>query len=35
MTAVQAAGMSTLEKNQRLSCDFENDLRGVSPAGNL
>lgn len=30
-----AAGMSTLEKNQRLSYDLENDLRGMSPAGNL
>ena len=35
MTAVQAAGMSTLEKEQRLSYDLENDQRGKSGAVNL
>ena len=35
MTAVQAAGMSTLEKEQRLSYDIENDQRGKSSAVNL
>jgi len=35
MTAVQAAGMSSLEKEQRLSYDLENDKRGKSSAVNL
>ena len=35
MTAVQAAGMSTLEKEQRLSYDLENDQRGKTSAVNL
>ncbi|MDP9424368.1 MAG: cold-shock protein [Pseudomonadota bacterium] len=35
VTAVQAAGMSTLEKDQRLSYDIENDQRGKSGAVNL
>ena len=35
MTAVQAAGMTTLEKDQRLSYDVENDQRGKSSAVNL
>lgn len=35
MTAVQAAGMSTLDKEQRLSYDLENDQRGKSSAVNL
>ena len=35
MTAVQAAGMNTLEKEQRLSYDIENDQRGKSSAVNL
>ncbi len=35
MTAVQAAGMTTLEKEQRLSYDVENDQRGKSSAVNL
>mgnify|MGYP006144932757 CR=1 FL=1 len=35
MTAVQAAGMSTLEKEQRLSYELENDQRGKSSAVNL
>jgi CspA family cold shock protein len=35
MTAVQAAGMSTLEKEQRVSYDLENDQRGKSSAVNL
>ncbi|HET9352457.1 MAG TPA: cold-shock protein [Sphingomicrobium sp.] len=35
MTAVQAAGMTTLEKEQRLSYDLENDQRGKSSAVNL
>lgn len=35
MTAVQAAGMNTLEKDQRLSYDVENDQRGKSSAVNL
>ena len=35
MTAVQAAGMSTLEKEQRLSYDLENDQRAKSSAVNL
>ena len=32
MTAVQAAGMSTLDKEQRLSYELENDQRGKSSA---
>jgi cold shock protein len=35
MTAVQAAGMNTLEKDQRLSYDLENDQRGKTSAVNL
>lgn len=35
MTAVQAAGMSSLEKEQRLSYDLENDKRGKTSAVNL
>jgi CspA family cold shock protein len=35
MTAVEAAGMQTLEKEQRLSYDLENDKRGKSSAVNL
>jgi CspA family cold shock protein len=35
MTAVQAAGMNTLEKEQRLSYDLENDKRGKASAVNL
>ena len=35
MTAVQAAGMSTLEKEQRLSYELENDKRGKTSAVNL
>ena len=35
MTAVQAAGMNSLEKDQRLSYDLENDQRGKSSAVNL
>jgi CspA family cold shock protein len=35
MTAVQAAGMSSLEKEQRLSYDLENDQRGKTSAVNL
>jgi len=35
MTAVQAAGMSTLDKDQRLSYDLENDQRGKTSAVNL
>ena len=35
MTAVQAAGMSTLDKEQRLSYDLENDRRGKTSAVNL
>jgi CspA family cold shock protein len=35
MTAVEAAGMSTLEKEQRLSYELENDKRGKSSAVNL
>ena len=35
MTAVEAAGMSTLEKEQRLSYELENDQRGKSSAVNL
>lgn len=35
MTAVEAAGMRTLEKEQRLSYDLENDQRGKTSAVNL
>lgn len=35
MTAVQASGMHTLEKEQRLSYDLENDKRGKTSAVNL
>jgi CspA family cold shock protein len=35
MTAVQAAGMSSLDKEQRLSYDLENDKRGKTSAVNL
>lgn len=35
MTAVQAAGMSTLEKDQRLSYELQNDQRGKSSAVDL
>ena len=35
MTAVQAAGMTTLEKDQRLTYDLENDQRGKTSAVNL
>ena len=35
MTAVQAAGMSSLDKEQRLSYDLENDQRGKTSAVNL
>lgn len=35
MTAVQAAGMNTLEKEQRLSYELENDQRGKTSAVNL
>ena len=35
ITAVEAAGMSTLDKEQRLSYDLENDQRGKSSAVNL
>lgn len=35
ITAVEAAGMSTLEKEQRLSYELENDQRGKSSAVNL
>ena len=35
MTAVQAAGMTSLDKEQRLSYDLENDRRGKSSAVNL
>lgn len=35
MTAVQVAGMSSLEKEQRLSYDLENDQRGKTSAVNL
>ena len=35
ITAVQAAGMETLEKEQRISYDLENDARGKSSAANL
>ncbi|KRA84505.1 cold-shock protein [Altererythrobacter sp. Root672] len=35
ISAVQAAGMSSLDKDQRLSYDLENDQRGKSSAVNL
>lgn len=35
MTAVEAAGMRTLEKEQRISYDLENDQRGKTSAVNL
>ena len=35
VTAVEAAGMHTLEKEQRLSYDLENDKRGKTSAVNL
>jgi CspA family cold shock protein len=35
VTAVEAAGMSTLEKEQRISYDLENDKRGKTSAVNL
>ena len=35
MTAVQAAGMSTLEKDQRLSYELQNDQRGKTSAVDL
>ncbi|MEA3060522.1 MAG: cold shock protein [Sphingomonadales bacterium] len=35
ISAVQAAGMNTLEKEQRISYDLENDARGKSSAANL
>ena len=35
MTAVQAAGMNSLDKEQRLSYDLENDQRGKTSAVNL
>ena len=35
MTAVQASRMSTLEKEQRISYDLENDQRGKTSAVNL
>ena len=35
MTADQAAGMSTLDKEQRLSNDLENDKSGKTRAVNL
>jgi cold shock protein len=35
MTAVEAAGMQTLEKEQRLSYELENDKRGKTSAVNL
>ena len=35
VTAVEAAGLGTLEKEQRLSYDLENDQRGKSSAVNL
>ncbi len=35
ISAVQAAGMSSLEKEQRLSYDLENDKRGKKSAVNL
>ena len=35
VTAVEAAGMRTLEKEQRLSYELENDQRGKTSAVNL
>ena len=35
ISAVEAAGMSTLEKEQRLSYDLQNDQRGKTSAVNL
>ena len=35
MTAVERAGMTTLNKDQRLSYDLENDARGKTSAINL
>ncbi len=35
MTAVQAAGMTTLSKDQRVSYELENDNRGKTSAVNL
>ena len=35
ITSVEAAGMSTLEKEQRLSYELENDKRGKASAVNL
>ncbi len=35
ISAVEAAGMNSLEKEQRLSYDIENDQRGKSHAANL
>ena len=35
MTALEAAGMHTLEKEQRLSYELEDDKRGKSSAVNL
>jgi cold shock protein len=35
MTAVEAAGMRTLEKEQRLTYELENDRRGKTSAVNL
>ena len=35
ISAVEAAGMSNLEKEQRLSYDLENDKRGKTSAVNL
>jgi CspA family cold shock protein len=35
ISAVQAAGMQTLEKEQRLSYELENDRRGKTSAVNL
>jgi CspA family cold shock protein len=35
ISAVQAAGMQSLEKEQRLSYDLENDNRGKTSAVNL
>ena len=35
MTAVERAGMTTLNKDQRISYDLENDNRGKTSAVNL
>ena len=35
ITAVEAAGMGSLEKEQRLSYELENDKRGKTSAVNL